>query len=125
MAGAGSVGCAALYQTLSGNIDWPQILLKAYAALALSIPAAYLAKESAKHRNQEHFNRRISLDLRAMDPYISSLPNEEQNKIKSEMASKIFGSPGVGGLSNDDYPLNLQEIFKLLIEKLPSRSGKG
>ncbi|MBK0057036.1 hypothetical protein IAE40_00205 [Pseudomonas sp. S44] len=117
---SGLVVFAALYQTLSGNFDLPHILLKVFAALALSVPAAYLARESSRHRIQEHMNRRIALDLRAMTPYIASLPNDEQNKIKSEVASKIFGMQGsiAGG---DDYPVNLQELVKLLIEKIPSK----
>lgn len=121
MAISGGVVCVALYQSLSGEFDWRQLVVKAFAALALSVPAAYLAKESAKHRVQEHVNRRISLDLRAMAPYIASLPVEEQNKIKAEVASKIFGVQGANGDSGRDYPVDLQELFKIVIEKLPSK----
>lgn len=123
MATSGLVVGIALYQTLSGELDWRQLLLKAFAALALSIPAAYLARESSRHRAQQHSNRRISLDLRAMTPYLASLPNDEQNKIKSEVASKIFGMQADGvAASSDNYPVNLQELAKLLIEKIPSKS---
>ncbi|MFP3847804.1 hypothetical protein [Pseudomonas sp. W5-01] len=123
MATSGLVVCIALYQTLSGELDWRQLLLKAFAALALSIPAAYLARESSRHRAQQHSNRRISLDLRAMTPYLASLPSDEQNKIKSEVASKIFGMQADGvAASSDNYPVNFQELAKLLIEKIPSKS---
>lgn len=122
MAASGIIVCFALYQTLSGEIDWKPLLLKAFAAIALSVPAAYLARESSKHRAQEHSNRRISMDLKAMTPYIASLPTEEQNKIKSEVASRIFGMQLNGaGNPNDDYPVNVQELIKLIIEKIPSK----
>jgi hypothetical protein len=120
MALTGLVLCFALYESLNSPLDWKQSILKVFTAIALSVPAAYLARESAKHRNQEHINRRISLDLRAITPYIATLPNEEQNKIKSEVASKIFGIQENGNTPPDNYPINIQELAKLIIEKIPT-----
>ncbi|WP_419711620.1 hypothetical protein [Pseudomonas sp. NFX224] len=120
MALTGIVICFALYESLASPLDWKQSILKVFTAIALSVPAAYLARESAKHRNQEHINRRISLDLRAITPYIATLPSEEQNKIKSEVASKIFGVQENGNTPPDNYPINIQELVKSMIEKIPT-----
>lgn len=120
MALTGVVLCVALYESLSSGLDWKQAIFKIFTAIALSVPAAYLARESAKHRSQQHINRRISLDLRAITPYIATLPAEEQNKIKSEVASKIFGVQENGSASSDNYPLNIQELVKMMIEKIPT-----
>lgn len=116
----GAVLCVALYESLSSELDWKQAILKVFTAVALSVPAAYLARESAKHRSQEHMNRRISLDLTALTPFIATLPFEEQNKIKSEVASKIFGMQDNAGASSDNYPINFQELAKMVIEKIPA-----
>lgn len=120
MALTGVVLCFTLYESLNSQFDWKQAIFKVFTAIALSVPAAYLARESAKHRGQEHVNRRISLDLRAITPYIATLPSEEQNKIKSEVASKIFGVRDVGSPSADNYPINIQEVVKMMIEKIPT-----
>ena len=120
MALTGGILCVALYESLSSPLDWKQSVLKVFTAIALSVPAAYLARESAKHRNQEHINRRISLDLRAITPYIATLPSEEQNKIKSEVASKIFGAQESSNTAPDNYPINFQELVKAVIEKIPT-----
>jgi hypothetical protein len=120
MALTGAVLCLALYESLSIGLDWKQAIFKVFTAIALSVPAAYLARESAKHRSQQHINRRISLDLRAITPYIATLPTEEQNKIKSEVASKIFGMQENGVASSGDYPINFQELAKMIIEKIPT-----
>lgn len=120
MALTGGILCFALYESLASAFDWKQSILKVFTAIALSVPAAYLARESAKHRNQEHINRRISLDLRAITPYIATLPSEEQNKIKSEVASKIFGVQDNGNVPPDNYPINIQELVKSIIEKIPA-----
>lgn len=122
MALAGGVLCFALYESLKSELDWRQAIFKTLAAIALSVPAAYLARESAKHRNQEHINRKISLDLRAIDPYIATLPSEERNSIKSEIASRIFGVQESGNVYSDNYPVNIQELAKLIIEKIPTRT---
>lgn len=121
MAFTGLVLCLALYETLKGEFDWRQAIFKVFTAIALSVPAAYLARESAKHRAQEHINRRISLDLRAITPYIATLPPEEQNKIKSEVASKIFGVQESGNAAPDNYPINIQELVKTIIDKIPTQ----
>jgi len=44
---------------------------------------------------------------------------EEQNKIKAEIAAKIFGNQE-GSSITDNYPLNIQELAKLIIEKIPA-----
>ncbi len=121
MALTGVVLCLALYESLNSGLDWKQAIFKVFTAIALSVPAAYLARESAKHRSQEHINRRISLDLRAITPYIATLPSEEQNKIKSEVASRIFGMQENGGANSDNYPINFQELAKMIIEKIPTQ----
>lgn len=120
MALTGVILCLALYESLSSGLDWKQAIFKVFTAIALSVPAAYLARESAKHRSQEHINRRISLDLRAITPYIATLQTEEQNKIKSEVASRIFGMQENGGANLDNYPINFQELAKMMIEKIPT-----
>lgn len=120
MALTGGVLCLALYESLSSGLDWKQAIFKVFTAIALSVPAAYLARESAKHRNQEHVNRRISMDLRAITPYIATLPSDEQNKIKSEVASRIFGVQENGGINSDNYPVNVQELAKMIIDKIPA-----
>jgi len=120
MALTGSVLLIAIYASIGNEFDWKQAIFKLITAAALSVPAAYLARESARHRTQEHLNRRISLDLRAISPYIATLPLEEQNRIKSEVASRIFGIQEGAHNQTDDYPINIQELTKMLIEKIPT-----
>lgn len=120
MALTGGILLYTVYDTLNKELDWKQSVFRMFIALALSVPAAYLARESAKHRAQQHTSRRIALDLKAVTPYISSLPPEDQIKIKSEVASRIFGVHN-NEAPSDSYPLNIQELLKSLIEKIPTK----
>jgi hypothetical protein len=109
---------SSLLATLSQEFDWKASVFRAVLAVLLSVPSAYLARESAKHRNLHNLYLQTSLELRTINPYLASLPVEEQNKIKSEVAGRIFGSQGRGVGSIDSYPINLQEIVMALVKRV-------
>ncbi|MBV7582970.1 hypothetical protein KW851_09085 [Pseudomonas sp. PDM33] len=87
-------------------------------ALILSVPSAYLARESSKHRSQQYSHLQTSLDLKAVNPFIASLPIDEQHKLKSEIASRIFSPKDISNISSDSYPINAQELILELIKKI-------
>lgn len=93
-------------------------------ALILSIPAAYLARESAKHRQQQYTHLQTSLDLKAITPYIASLPTDTQNKLKEEMASRIFSQKNFEHITKETYPINTHEIVMALIDKFQPKDKK-
>ncbi|QOY92851.1 hypothetical protein IM543_14715 [Massilia sp. UMI-21] len=109
-----------LFEMAKPDFKWQTSILRFFFSLALSVPAAYLARESAKHREQHYSHLRISLDLQAITPYLASLPPDEQNKLKIDVANKIFGAAHVNSQTTDSYPLNLNELVLALISKLPS-----
>lgn len=106
------------FSTLRSEFDWSQALTRFTLVFLLSIPTAYFARESAKHREQQYHFHQTSLDTRAISPFISSLPNEEQHKIKAAVAAKLFAGRDFTKLGNDSFPLNTQEILIELIKKL-------
>ena len=65
-----------------------------------------------------------SLDLKAINPYIASLPEEEQHKIKSEIAQRIFAPKDFQSISNESYPINSQEVIMALISKFGNDKDK-
>jgi hypothetical protein len=100
------------------SFDWITAAFRLLFSLALSVPAAYLARESAKHRTQQYAYMRVSLDLQAITPYLASLPVEEQHKLKIDVANRIFGGKDVAINPLEAYPLNVQELFLALISKM-------
>ncbi|MBI6918742.1 hypothetical protein JET68_08020 [Pseudomonas monteilii] len=111
------LGDAAL-ATMSPEFDWQRTLTRVTLVFLLSVPAAYLARESAKHREQQYHFHQTSLDTRAISPFISSLPDDEQHKIKSAVAAKLFAGRDFSKVGNDPFPINSQEILMELIKKL-------
>ena len=129
----GSLICMALIVGIAGysfiesmhqSFDLSNSLLRLGLVFLLSVPAAYLARESTKHRQQQYTHLQTSLDLKAINPYIASLPEEEQHKIKSEIAQRIFAPKDFQSISNESYPINSQEVIMALISKFGNDKDK-
>jgi hypothetical protein len=122
----GSLFCMALisaiigfsiYETTLESFKWENALFRLVFSVLLSIPAAYLARESDKHRNLKNIHLQTSLNLKSMDPYLATLPAEEQHRLKSEMASRLF-SQNHNDSSVDSYPMGLHEIVVKLLDRV-------
>ncbi|OOV88161.1 hypothetical protein [Oceanospirillum linum] len=129
---AGSLGCMviiavivglSLYETTTDAFKWENSLFRLVFTFLLTIPAAYLARESAKHRQQQYAHLQTSLDLKAITPYLASLPIEEQHRLKSEIANRLFAPKDYSSDANDAYPINSQEILMKLLDKLEFKSS--
>lgn len=112
------------WESTSGDFDLSKSILRLAIVFLLSVPAAYLARESTKHRHQQYTHLQTSLDLKAINPYIASLPEEEQHKIKSEIAKRIFAPKDFQSVVNESYPINSQEVIMALISKFKADKDK-
>lgn len=111
------------WETMQDDFKVHSSVIRIVLAIMLSVPAAYLARESAKHREQQYNHLQTSLDLAAITPYIASLPEEEQNKIKVDVASRLFAAKDFSRAGADSYPVNVHEVVMELIKKIePNKS---
>ena len=106
------------WETTKDTFGWDKSAFRILAAVFLSAPAAYLARESSKHRHQQYAHLQTSLDLKALSPYIASLPDEIQHKIKADVASRVFSGRDFSKMGEDTYPINAQEILLKVIDKV-------
>lgn len=115
-----------VWESTKSTFSWDVALFRVSIAFLLSVPAAYLARESAKHREQQYYYRQTALNLKALSPYIASLPEEDQHKFKVDIASKIFAGREPAKFEGDSYPINIQEIMIALLSKIetPTRNTK-
>ncbi|WP_051785693.1 hypothetical protein [Endozoicomonas numazuensis] len=129
-----SIGCMLLiviivgysfWESTTENFDWQSSSFRIVLSFFLSIPAAYLARESSKHRSQQNSHLQTALDLKAITPYLASLPDDEQHKIKSQIANRIFASNQNQTTSIDSFPINTQEILIELIKKIDLKPTQG
>jgi hypothetical protein len=96
--------------------DWTKTLIRIIAAAALSYPATYAARESAKHRKLENYNRKLELELSSIEAFIELLPDEKKQDIKTNLAERYFGSTLDKFDDNDlksDKDFSIQAIERL------------
>ena len=112
------------WETTTEAFKWENAVFRIVLAFLLSVPSAYLARESTKHREQQYNHLQTSLDLKAINPYIASLPEEQQHKIKADIADRIFASRDFSSVGKDPYPINMNEMIMELIKKLDTNQEK-
>lgn len=77
--------------TWFGRINWPELMTAASLTLVLLAGAGYAARQSKIHRTNEHQMHWFALEVKAIDPFISSLPIDEQHTLKTQLSEKLFG----------------------------------
>lgn len=101
-----------IFISAANGFDWKLALFRVGAAFVLAIPAAYAAKESARHRTLENHNRRSELELASLDPFLEKLPKETRDKVKEELTKKFFGLNSAEPKTEE--PVSNKAIFDLL-----------
>jgi hypothetical protein len=61
-------------------------------AIAVTAPAWYAAKESARHRTNADSARRTELELASLGPFIELMPEEKKVAIREALVEKYFGN---------------------------------
>lgn len=76
---------------VGGMINWPKLLTTISLTGVFLYGAAYSAQQSTRHRNNEKSTRRFALEVKAIDPFISSLNETDQSELKKNLSEKLFG----------------------------------
>ncbi|AGF77429.1 hypothetical protein UWK_00855 [Desulfocapsa sulfexigens DSM 10523] len=75
----------------SGALLWFKLFSTFSISGVLLWGSAYSAQQSTVHRNNEKRNRWFALQIKAFDPFISTLDEDEQKNLKKQLCEKIFG----------------------------------
>lgn len=79
---------------------WQHILLSFSLTGVLLFGAGYAARQAHSHRSTEQKTRWFALQVKALDPYISSMSPDDQRDLKKQLADKFFN--GIENSSVDD-----------------------
>lgn len=118
------IAAISFYDSLQSAFEWQTILLRMVLIIFISVPAGYLARESNKHREQQYNYHQTALDLQAIDPYLSSLPKEDQNNFKLKLADRIFSQKDFSQVRDDSYAINTNELLIKLMEKIDTKQAE-
>lgn len=114
---------ATLWAALKADATWQQVLLRLGITIALSIPAAYTARESERHRQLERRYRRLELELSSIDAYLVKIPEETRNALKIKLAERFFGqNESEMKAENEDKTVSsVLDILKLTLANLTKK----
>ena len=77
--------------TDGGTFDWVRLLgILSVTAVALGV-AQFASHQSRAHRENEQEMRWFSLEVKAIDPFIQSLPDKERHELKRQLSDRLFG----------------------------------
>lgn len=113
---AGIVG-STIWSSTGNQLNWETSIIRLISSLVLSVPAAYLAREAEKHRLKYNEYKKTAMDLKSINPYTDSLPEDQKNTLKAEMANRLFNKSNNENLSSS-YPIDLQALLLAIVEKI-------
>lgn len=90
------------------------IAIRLLYAIAITAPAWYTAKESARHRTNADRARQTELELASLGPFIELLPAEKKIEIREQMTKLYFGREVAPHEAKS--PMDVESVKELAIE---------
>lgn len=100
-------------QPFSPENAWSALIRLIYA-LAITAPAWYAARESARHRTNSDRARQTELELASLGPFIELMPDEKKQQIREELTKQYFGKPVSEHTASP--PINFKDLSSFLID---------
>lgn len=81
----------AFLPTMQGDFKWGGFATRVFLTVTVGVLAAYAVSQADRFFQMEKQNRKLALELAAIDPFIALLPQDEQFKFKLEIGRRTFG----------------------------------
>ncbi len=102
-------------------IPWYKLFITFSLSGVLLWGSAYSAQQSTKHRKNEKKARWFALEVRAIDPFISTLEEKDRNELKKQFSQKIFGQLSA---TEDESSVIDEHAFKMITDAFGSIISK-
>ncbi len=111
--------CKFLDQPDKDQNFWP-VVIRLLFAIAITAPAWYTAKESARHRTNSDRAKQTELELASLGPFIELMDAEKKNEIREQLIKQYFGktidahtaNPPVDASAIKDFAIELAKAIK-------------
>lgn len=100
-------------QPFSPETAW-SVAIRLLYAVAITAPAWYTARESARHRTNSDRARQTELELASIGPFIELLPEEKKIQIRTELTPLYFGKSVEAHTANN--PLDAAAVKDMAVE---------
>jgi len=100
----------AFLPTLQGTFSWETFAARALLTITVGVLAAYAASQADRFFHMEKSNRKLALELAAIDPFIALLPLDEQYKFKLEIGRRTFAQDEEDSAKNAKSPATTIDV---------------
>lgn len=113
-----------------GALNWAELVTAGSLTLVLLATAGYASRQSKTHRDLEQQMRWFSLEVKAIDPFLSSLEDADQKELKKQLSERLFGKDRTAnqarksGVDIGAYK-ELSESILSPVQEIMKLSGKG
>jgi hypothetical protein len=110
----------AFLPSIQADFRWESFAARVFLTITVGVLAAYAGAQADRFFHMEKSNRKLALELAAIDPFIALLPQEEQNKFKLEVGRRSFAQEELTIAKNEKSPattldlLNSDQVKQLL-----------
>jgi hypothetical protein len=80
----------AFLPSVQGAFRWESFAARVFLTITVGVLAAYAGAQADRFFHMEKSNRKLALELTAIDPFIALLPQDEQYKFKLEIGRRSF-----------------------------------
>lgn len=80
------------YNTAIDSSNIWTIAIRLLYAIAITAPALYTARESARHRSNSDRAKQTELELASIGPFVELMPELKQIEIREKLVSSFFGN---------------------------------
>ncbi|MBX6361528.1 MAG: hypothetical protein IRZ03_15780 [Acidobacterium ailaaui] len=92
-----------------GQYEWHISLLRILSTILFIYPAQYAAGQSSKHREQEIYNKKMELDLTAINPFIELFDEKKKQELKEKLVDKYFNNNIYTNKSDPEIPVTIYD----------------
>jgi hypothetical protein len=100
----------AFLPTMQGDFKWGSFATRVFLTVTVGVLAAYAISQGDRFFHEEKHNRRLALELAAIDPFIALLPEDQRFQFKLEIARKTFAQD-LATTKNDKSPATALDIL--------------
>jgi hypothetical protein len=119
----------AFLPSIQGDFRWESFAARVFLTITVGVLAAYAGTQADRFFHMEKSNRKLALELAAIDPFIALLPQDEQYKFKLEVGRRSFAQEEAAVAKSDKSPATTLDLLnsdpvKQLIALVNAIKGK-
>ncbi|MFZ1919450.1 MAG: hypothetical protein WAU58_17895 [Terriglobales bacterium] len=101
----------AFLPSVQGVFHWESFAARVFLTITVGVLAAYAGAQADRFFHMEKSNRKLALELAAIDPFIALLPLEEQYKFKLEVGRRSFAQEETAVAKSEKSPATTLDLL--------------